>query len=134
MTDNSARDGCHHDGCDIGPRGNPPPYEAISATSEARSRSGALAVITTPQGLPLSVRIADSALYKHPSALGDEILRLCRQASMAAGIRLREHLIGSGVERGVVDAMKLPTADDLARVEQADDDALDAPPSWLRRI
>ncbi|MEE3850995.1 hypothetical protein VZC37_11670 [Gordonia sp. LSe1-13] len=102
--------------------------------STARSRSGALAVVTTPQGLPVSVRIDNSALSKEPSALADEILRLCRQSAMVAGIRLREQLLASGVQRDVVDAMKLPRADDLARAEQLDDHHLDAPSSWLRSV
>ncbi|MXP20562.1 hypothetical protein GIY30_04210 [Gordonia sp. HNM0687] len=108
--------------------------DAAHALSSARSRSGSLAVVTTPQGLPVSVRIDQSALGKEPAALADEILRLCRQSAMAAGIRLREQLIASGVERDVVDAMKLPRADDLARAEQLDDRDLDAPASWLRSV
>lgn len=108
--------------------------DAAHALSSARSRSGSLAVVTTPQGLPVSVRIDQSALGKEPAVLADEILRLCRQSAMAAGIRLRDQLIASGVQRDVVDAMRLPRADDLARAEQHDDHDLDAPASWLRSV
>ncbi|WP_232017071.1 hypothetical protein [Gordonia insulae] len=104
------------------------------ALSTARSRSGSLAVVTTQQGLPVSVRIDNSALAKDPAVLAGEILRLCQQSAMAAGIRLREQLIDSGVGRDVVDAMKLPRSDDLARAEQLDDHDLDAPSSWLRSV
>ena len=115
-----------------GATGDDQTVDAAQALSSARSRSGSLAVITTPQGLPVSVRIDQSALDKEPAVVADEILRLCRQSAMAAGIRLREQLIASGVERDVVDAMRLPRADDLARAEQLDDHDLDAPASWLR--
>ncbi|MBD1318710.1 hypothetical protein G3I13_12305 [Streptomyces sp. SID6673] len=102
--------------------------------SSARSRSGAVSVVTTPQGLPMSVRIDNSALSKEPTVLAGEILRLCQQSAMAAGIRLREQLVASGVARDVVDAMKLPRPDDLARAEQLDDRDHDAPASWLRSV
>ncbi|MFC4745569.1 hypothetical protein [Gordonia hankookensis] len=108
--------------------------DAAHALSSARSRSGAVSVVTTPQGLPMSVRIDNSALSKEPTVLAGEILRLCQQSAMAAGIRLREQLVASGVARDVVDAMKLPRPDDLARAEQLDDRDHDAPASWLRSV
>nr|WP_051997885.1 hypothetical protein [Gordonia otitidis] len=101
--------------------------------SSARSRSGGISVVTTPQGLPTRVRIERSQLTKQPQALADEILRVCRQSAMAAGIRWREELLDAGAPRDVVDAMGLPTAEDLARVEYRDDEHDDAPASWLRR-
>ncbi len=104
------------------------------ALSTARSRSGAIAVTTTSQGLPVSIRLDNSALAKDPSVLAGEILRLCRQSAMAAGIRLREQLIASGAARDAVDAMKLPRPDDLARAEQLDDHDGGAPTSWLRPV
>lgn len=109
------------------------PSGAMFTPSSARSRSGAIAVVTTPQGLPTAIAIDDSALAKDPAVLGTEILNLCRQSAMAAGIRWREELLAAGVERSVVESMKLPTPDDLARAEQVDDTESDAPASWLRR-
>ncbi|GAB40900.1 hypothetical protein [Gordonia sputi] len=102
--------------------------------SSARSRSGAITVVTTPQGLPTRVRIDRSQLEKRPDVLADEILRLCRQSAMAAGIRWRDELLEAGASRDVVDAMGLPTTDDLSRAEQLDDERDDVPASWLRRV
>ena len=103
-------------------------------TSSARSRCGGLAVVTTIQGLPLTVRISESQLVKSPAVLAEEILRLCKQSSMAAGISLRAELIGSGVSVDVVDSLGLPRPDELARMEMHDDHADDAPASWLRPV
>ena len=102
--------------------------------SSARSRSGAITVVTTPQGLPTRVRIDRSQLEKRPDVLADEILRLCRQSAMAAGIRWRDELLEAGASRDVVDAMGLPTADDLSHAEQLDDERDDVPASWMRRV
>ncbi|WP_157226431.1 hypothetical protein [Gordonia soli] len=102
--------------------------------SQASSRSGGITVTTTAQGLPTHIRLDRSQLDKDPAVLGAEIFRLCRQSAMAAGIALRDQLVASGVTRDVVDAMRLPTADDLARAEQLDDHEVDAPTSWLRRV
>lgn len=107
--------------------------EAVATTSAARSRSGELAVVTTPQGLPIAIQIENSALGKEASVLADELFRLCRRSAMAAGVRMREQLVASGVARDVVDAMKLPRPDDLARAEESDDE-LDRPASWLRTV
>lgn len=108
--------------------------DPITAMSSARSRSGNVSVVTTAQGLPMSVRIENAALAKEPSTLANEVLRLCQQSAMAAGIRIREHLLETGVSREIVDEMKLPKPDDLARAEQRDDHADDAPATWLRPV
>lgn len=111
--------------------------EAMSAAfqmSQARSRSGALAVVTTPQGLPTSIRIDNSQLAKQPQVLATEILRLCRQSAMAAGIRLREQMAAAGTPTEVIDALRLPEPDDLARAEHLDDHEADATGSWLRSV
>lgn len=109
------------------------PWKALHQSAHARSRSGALAVTTTYQGLPLSVRIEPSTLDKDPAVLAGEILRLCKQSAMSAGIRLREDLLASGMARDLIEQMHLPTPDDLARAEYQDDADADAPASWLRR-
>lgn len=107
---------------------------AATATSSARSRSGAIAVTTTAQGLPLAVRIDESQLAKAPQVLADDVLRLCKQSAMAAGVRLRAQLAASGMSPEVLESLDLPQPDDLARVEQADDATDDAPTSWLRSV
>ncbi|WP_238422605.1 hypothetical protein [Gordonia sp. 'Campus'] len=109
------------------------PWAALREFSTARSRSGGLAVRTTAHGLPVAVRIDPSELQKDPSMLAGDILRLCRQSAMSAGIRLRESLLASGVDRDLVGEMNLPDSDDLARAEWRDDEEADAPTSWLQR-
>ncbi|MCH5642224.1 MULTISPECIES: hypothetical protein [unclassified Gordonia (in: high G+C Gram-positive bacteria)] len=108
-------------------------WAALHQPAQARSRSGSLSVVTTYQGLPLSVRIEPSMLDKEPSVLAGEILRLCRQAAMSAGVRLRADLLADGMAAELVDEMKLPKADDVARAEYQDDSDADEPVSWLRR-
>ena len=119
----------------VGPSNDP--QERVPAAfqmSSARSRSGAISVVTTPQGLPTHIRIERSQLEKRPDLLADEILRLCRQSAMAAGIRWRDELLEAGATRDVVDALGLPTTDDLSRAEQFDDEHDVTPASWLRRV
>ncbi|MFT4127750.1 MAG: hypothetical protein QM662_16170 [Gordonia sp. (in: high G+C Gram-positive bacteria)] len=107
--------------------------ESSARTSSARSRSGGLAVVTTEQGLPLAVRIDDRELGKAPGMLAEEIVQLCRQSAMAAGIRLRANLGDNGTPGEVIDALGLPTTDDLVRAEHLADDG-DQPTTWLRTM
>ncbi|TYQ11548.1 UNVERIFIED_ORG: hypothetical protein L601_001600000970 [Gordonia westfalica J30] len=109
------------------------PWAVVHQLSQARSRSGGLAVRTTAQGLPVAVHIASTELDKHPELLAADILRLCRQSAMSAGIRLRENLLAAGVDRDLVNEMKLPQPEDLAAAEERDDEEADATASWLRR-
>ncbi|MEP9393691.1 hypothetical protein ABLE92_09540 [Gordonia sp. VNQ95] len=113
---------------------DPPVHGGDHPTSSARSRDGGVSVVTTAEGLPLTVRIADARLSSPPQALADEILRLCRQSSMAAGIALRLQLAQSGTPADVLDSLGLPTPDDLAGQELRDDDDHGAPASWLRSV
>ncbi|MCZ0914372.1 hypothetical protein O0V02_18445 [Gordonia amicalis] len=109
------------------------PWAPVHQFSQARSRSGGLAVRTTAQGLPVAVQIASTELDKHPELLAADILRLCKQAAMSAGIRLRENLLAAGVDRDLVNEMKLPRPEDLSAAEERDDEEADAMTSWLRR-
>ncbi|MEO9329829.1 hypothetical protein [Gordonia aurantiaca] len=109
------------------------PWTPLHQYSHARSRTGALAVRTTAQGLPVAVRIDPAELRKHPDVLAADILRLCRQAAMSAGIRLRENLIAAGVDRDVISTLRLPRPDDLAAEEERADSEADEMTSWLRR-
>lgn len=107
--------------------------EDPEARPTARSRSGGIVVETTPQGLPLSVRLERTELDKDPSVLAADITRLCRQSAMSAGIAMRERLARAGVDRTTLDAMGLPTVDTLARWEHADD-AADPTMSWMQKV
>lgn len=100
----------------------------------ATSRTGTISVVTTDQGLPTSVRLEPSELRKDPDILASEVLRLCQQAAMHAGVARREELKAQGVSGEIIDAMKLPRAQELARAEYEDDAGANAPGSWLRSV
>lgn len=100
----------------------------------ATSRTGNIAVLTTDQGLPTSVRIESAELRKDPGLLAAEVLRLCQQAAMKAGVARRDELRAGGVSNEIIDAMNLPRPDDLARAEYEDDAVAGAPGSWMRSV
>ena len=100
----------------------------------ATSRTGNIAVLTTDQGLPTSVRIEPAELRKDPALLAAEVLRLCQQAAMKAGVARRDELRAGGVSNEIIDAMNLPRPDDLARAEYEDDAVAGAPGSWMRSV
>ena len=85
---------------------------------------GAITVTTTAHGLPVAVRITESAMAMGAEALAARVLELCREGAMTAGVRLRELMSADGVDDDVPATMALPTADDLARVQSV----LDARP------
>ncbi|GAB19919.1 hypothetical protein GOEFS_096_00960 [Gordonia effusa NBRC 100432] len=95
--------------------------DAARMPSRARSRSGTIAVTTTPAGLPTSITIDDAELRRDPDRLAAQILALCRQAALAAGIRLREELSRNGFGADSLASTGLPTVDDLAAAERAAD-------------
>lgn len=100
----------------------------------ATSRTGTISVVTTDQGLPTSVRLDSAELRKDPAVLAAEVLRLCQQAAMHAGVARRAELEAQGVSNDIIDSMKLPRADDLARAEYEDDAGAGAPGSWMRSV
>ncbi|PYE14257.1 hypothetical protein DFR67_11351 [Williamsia limnetica] len=100
----------------------------------ATSRTGTITVVTTDQGLPTAVRLEPTELRKDPAVLAAEVLRLCQQAAMHAGVARREELRAHGVSADIIDQMKLPRADDLARAEHHDDAEASAPSSWMRSV
>ncbi|HNP58780.1 MAG TPA: hypothetical protein PK331_02950 [Gordonia sp. (in: high G+C Gram-positive bacteria)] len=104
----------------------------IDSRTTVRSRSGAITVTTTAHGLPVAVRITESAMAMGAEALAARVLELCREGAMTAGVRLRELMSADGVDDDVLATMALPTADDLARVQSVLDAQAAAPSSWLR--
>ena len=105
-----------------------------TSMAAATSRTGTITVVTTDQGLPTAVRLEPAELRKDPSVLAAEVLRLCQQAAMHAGVARREELKARGVSPDIIDQMKLPKADDLARAEYQDDADASAPSSWMRSV
>jgi hypothetical protein len=92
------------------------------ALATVRSRSGAVTVTATNQGLPVSIKISDDEMRCDMAGLAREITALCHSAAMVSGIRLRAQLLEEGVDADVVGAMGLPTPDDLAELERSVDD------------
>ncbi|WP_038252512.1 hypothetical protein [Williamsia sp. D3] len=84
--------------------------------------------------MPTSVRIEPAELRKDPGLLAAEVLRLCQQAAMKAGVARRDELRAGGVSSEIIDAMNLPRPDDLARAEYEDDAVAGAPGSWMRSV
>lgn len=99
----------------------------VDTLTTVRSRSGAITVTATHQGLPVSIKIADGEIRRDMAGLAAELTELCRGAAMVSGIRLRARLLDEGVDADIIGAMGLPTPDDLAdlerRAERGDDAA-----------
>ncbi|MBJ8338589.1 hypothetical protein JGU71_06810 [Antrihabitans sp. YC3-6] len=103
--------------------------------STAVSKSGAISLRTTEQGLPISVAIERSELRRDPVALAQEILRLCKQSANRAGLLRREELVSAGIAKDVLDQMGLPKPEDVALDEAVDEWENDVEPqSWMRSV
>ncbi|GAB09951.1 hypothetical protein GOARA_050_00130 [Gordonia araii NBRC 100433] len=107
-------------------------HEWVDSRTTTQSRSGAVTVTTTAQGLPVAIRLADSAMRLGADALASQVLALCEQGRIAASVRLRELLAADGVDDEVLATMSLATTDDLARVQAVDDEQACAPRTWFR--
>ncbi len=114
------------------PGGTPSALDWIDSRSTVRSRSGTVRVTATAHGLPVAVRIAESGMRLGAEALAAKVLDLCEEGRVAAGVRLRELLAADGVDEDVLATMSLATADDVARLQAAQDAAAHTPGSWLR--
>ncbi|MER7453407.1 hypothetical protein ABTW96_24310 [Nocardia beijingensis] len=101
----------------------------------ANSRTGTISVRTTEQGTPLSVTVDPAELRRDPEVLAGEILRLCRQAANRAALMRRAELEQAGMAPEMIALFGLPTPEDVARQEIADEEDYDTEPdSWLRPI
>ncbi|MRH88611.1 hypothetical protein GFY24_14360 [Nocardia sp. SYP-A9097] len=99
------------------------------------SRSGAVVVCTTEQGLPLGVSVERDQLRGDPSALAAEVLRLCKQSAARAGLQRREQLRAAGLAPELLALTGLPTAAEVTRQEIVEEQDFDTEPeSWLRPI
>ncbi|MEU0503761.1 hypothetical protein [Nocardia sp. NPDC005998] len=99
----------------------------------AESAAGRISVETTELGLPLSVAVDRAELRHDPAGLAAEIVRLCRQSANRARLARRAELAEAGVAHDVLDRMGLPTADEVAQAELAEETEYEyAPLSWLR--
>lgn len=99
------------------------------------SRTGAVVVCTTEQGLPLGVVVERDQLRGDPMALAGEILRLCKQSAARAGLQRREQLQAAGLAPEMLALTGLPTLAEVARQEIVQEQEFDTEPdSWLRPI
>lgn len=110
------------------------PDFATWSVGEAALRGGDIVVSATDSGLPLALRVRPDQLRRDPTELGDDILRLCRQAAGRAGLLRREYLSGIGVPDSALDLLALPSrlqveADELAGESEHGYE----PRSWLDR-
>lgn len=93
----------------------------------AMSTNGGVRVRANDQGTPLHIAIEKTELRREPQDLANVILRLCRNAAAAAGLKRRAELERAGVGEEVLRAMRLP---ELSPREPADDSV----GTWLRRV
>ncbi|RJO72096.1 hypothetical protein D5S18_23240 [Nocardia panacis] len=101
----------------------------------AASRSGAITVRTTELGLPLGISIERSELGRPPAELAADILRLCRHAASRAGLARRAELSEAGMPPSALALLGLPTQEEVARQEMAEEEEYETEPqSWLRSV
>ncbi|MBO0853858.1 MAG: hypothetical protein J2P18_08825 [Nocardia sp.] len=101
----------------------------------ATTRSGAIKVETTEQGLPVHISIESAELRRSPAELAAEVLRLCRQAGARAGAERRKQLAEAGVDADMLALTGLPTAAEVERQELIDEQEYEMEPqSWLRSV
>jgi hypothetical protein len=112
-----------------------PPVTTPPVTTVTRSnRRATIAVCATDQGLPVEIRVDRQELRYGAAALADEIMRLCRQATLEAGALRREELAEAGIATDVLDRLGLPTRDQVVTQETHFEERETAPTSWLRPV
>ncbi|MEU1430707.1 hypothetical protein ABZ412_26885 [Nocardia sp. NPDC005746] len=99
------------------------------------SRTGAIVVTTTEQGLPRAISVERDRLRQDPELLASEILRLCKQSAARAGVERRAQLRAAGLSPELLALTGLPTTDDVTRQEYVEEQDYETEPdSWLRPI
>ncbi|CCW12755.1 hypothetical protein ACWDT5_14670 [Rhodococcus aetherivorans] len=94
--------------------------ETTITTATARNRSGTVSVRTTEQGLPVDLHIDKSELRYGAAQLAEQIVSLCRRATLEAAALHREELAGRGMPEGLLNRLGLPTHDDVQRARRDD--------------
>lgn len=84
----------------------------------AASPDGALAVTTTPEGVPIGIRIGQGALAASLDVVAAQLMALCALARGSGGYRRRLELASSGTPAEVLDALALPDRGELLRLEE----------------
>lgn len=90
---------------------------------------------TTERGLPLALRLDETALKMQPQQLAGEILALCRLSAARAQVARRRDLVEKGFDTSVIRGMQLASEEELGRAERAViDNNEELPPTWMRSI
>lgn len=76
-----------------------------------------VAMSADDHGLPTRIDLAHQALRLGGDQLAAEILRQCHQAAMIGGLQARQELAALGIDRRTLDAVGLPTATDIAKLD-----------------
>ncbi|WP_227998546.1 hypothetical protein [Nocardia australiensis] len=109
--------------------------QQVPAEWMATSRTGAISVRTTEQGLPLGISVEPAELRRDPAGLAAEVLRLCKQAAGRAGLARRAELEAAGLSADMLALMGLPTPEEVARNEIVEEEEYETEPrSWLRQV
>lgn len=109
--------------------------EAGWSTVDVANVTGSIRVRTTPQGVPLAVKVESAELHRDSQQLAGEILRLCQKAANRAGLQLRKQLEEAGLDAESIARANLPTEADVARQEIVEEQDYDTEPqSWLRSV
>ncbi|MFI6870200.1 hypothetical protein [Nocardia sp. NPDC050406] len=98
------------------------------------SRTGAVVLTATEQGLPVAIEVERSELRDDPAGLAREILRLSHQIANRAGMERRAQLQAAGLAPELLALTGLPTTEEVARQEYVEEQEEDEPDSWLRPI
>ncbi|MGK8488383.1 hypothetical protein ACRS5S_01070 [Nocardia asiatica] len=102
-------------------------------SGSAASRTGLISVETTETGLPTAISVYEVVLRDDPGGLAAEIMRLCRQSANRARLARRNALTEAGADREVMAWLGLPTAEEVARAEEAEEEQFGYDPgSWLK--
>lgn len=97
-----------------------------SPLGRATSPDGAVRVLATTAGLPVSVVLTREALRGGEQSVARAVLELSRTAGLRAGVHQRSLLVRSGVDERTLDELGLPRPQDVP------DDHGDTT-SWVRR-
>ena len=110
----------------------PPPPASPASSATAVNRACTVAVRATETGLPLDIRPPRANLRSGGERVAGHTRRPAREAGRAAGARRREQLTRDGVPADVLDRLGLPTRDQVAASQRAEDENQAAPASWMR--
>lgn len=101
----------------------------------AHSRTGSIRIRTSEMGLPTAISVESSELGRDPESLAAEVLRLCRQSAARAGLERRRQLQEAGFTSEMLKLAGLPTEEQVARQELAQEQEYETEPdSWLRSV